>query len=940
MINSARTKRLVLEYIEEHAEKQGKDLTGLKKDKLTAQAIAEFLGISRNLASQYLNEWEQEGYLTKTVTRPVCFFPTMKKKQYNTGLFLQESQKENNAVAAIEQTQEEKNTDETKDVFQCVIGSNGSIRHVIDQCKAAIKYPPNGLPVLLTGPSGSGKSYLARLIYQYAIQEGIITSDKQFVIMNCSEFANNPELLTANLFGYKKGAFTGADIDTVGLIQVADGGILFLDEVHSLTPSCQEKLFLFMDQGMYHLMGDNKNWKTSSAKLIFATNKDPEQALLRTLLRRIPVMLSIPSLEDRPLEEKEQLLCLFIQEESKNIQKRILISKSYFQALISYNFSGNIGDVKSTIRRSCANAFLYLEQESNTLILRMFHLPESIISYASVFMMDNETSENENALVDPFMKITEEGEMRILTLFDELLTEIEIYMECKTDNKILLENMRKIVTKYYDYLIFEKKNINTRIDAYETAVERISEHICERYKIKLQNNGLIPLIRYLLERGRYHSQILSWENNNKTRIECLYDVLKKHYPYEFSIAEEFAEKIEVQFDLQVSEMNRAVLLLNIKFFNPEININQIMGIVLSHGYSTASSIVDSVNKLLGDFTFEAIDMPLHVSVFEIGERLRQLVKRRHLLQDIILMVDMGSLEDIYKEISTIPNLNIGIINNITTRMVLEIGGKIRENIPMVEILQSASEHSYSTFKIIENRVREKVILFISETGTEAAHNIAELFSQSLPRSVDIKIIAYDYHKLLHNGIGDEVFLKYEVLLIAGTINPRIMDIPYIAVEDIIAGNKQKIIGEVLCANFSQEEILQMKNNMVINFSLQNVVEYLTILNAGKVLALANEALGWLQERMQIHLKPKYIIGLNVHISCLMERLIKKIPIETYYELKTFEKEQVHFIKACRESFSKMEKHYGVKIPTSEIAYIYDYFQKEIGCAERQHSVDK
>lgn len=915
MMNAAKTKQLILAYIKAATRDLPKEaIEKIGSAKLSAQAVAEEFSISRNLASQYLNEWEKEGLLIKTASRPVYFFPNAKLQEAESSLA--ESNTDINTEDAVK-----------KDIFHEVIGYDGSIRNVVDQCKAAIKYPPNGLPILLTGASGAGKSYLAQMIYQYAVDEQIIEADKQFVILNCSEFANNPELLTANLFGYKKGAFTGADSDNVGLIQAADGGVLFLDEVHSLSPSCQEKLFLFMDKGVYHLMGDNKNWKTSSAKLIFATTKEPEQALLRTLLRRIPVMISVPSLEERPLQEKEQLLCSFIDQEAQSIQKKIMISQSYFQALISYKFLGNIGDLKSTIRRSCANAFLQ-EGKSEILVLKMFHLPENIISYSSVFMLGNKSGEDDE-LIDPTKKVVEEGAERMLGLFDELLKETDLYMEYKHEDKVFLDNTRKIITKYYDYLMFEKRNINTRLDAYETVIERISEHICARYKIQLQTNGLLPLVRYLLERGRYQSQIFLWEEKQRKHITALYLLLKKQFPYEFGIAEEFSEKVESQFDMQVSEMNRVILLLNIKFFNPEMNVYPIMGIVLSHGYSTASSISDAVNKLMDDYIFEAIDMPLHVSVFEIGERLQQLVKRRHLSQDIILLVDMGSLEEIYKEISVIPNLNIGIINNITTKMVLDIGMKIRQNMPMPEILKSASENNHSTYKLIENRIREKAIVFVSETGTEVAHNMSELFAHSLPRSTDIKIIAYDYNQLLKNGINDEVFSKYDVILIAGTINPNIFEIPYVAVEDIISGDQLDVLEEVLGSVFTMEEMQKLHSSMLMNFSLQNVVGYLTILSADKVLALANEALNRLQEMLHIHLQSKYIIGLNVHISCLMERLIKKIPIETYYELSTFEKEQQRFIKACKDSFRNMEKHYGVDIPLSEIAYIYDYFQKEI-----------
>lgn len=135
---------------------------------------------------------------------------------------------------------------------------------LVNQCKATISYPPSGLPLLLYGPTGTGKSFLAQLMYEYAINQGLIAEDRNFLIVNCSEYANNPELLTANLFGHKKGAFTGADRDNPGLIKLAEGGVLFLDEVHCLKAECQEKLFLFMDKGIYHMVGDNEKWYTSS----------------------------------------------------------------------------------------------------------------------------------------------------------------------------------------------------------------------------------------------------------------------------------------------------------------------------------------------------------------------------------------------------------------------------------------------------------------------------------------------------------------------------------------------------------------------------------------------------------------------------------------------------------------------------------------------------
>lgn len=162
--------------------------------------------------------------------------------------------------------------------------------------------------MLLTGATGTGKSYLARLMYQYACQQGTLSKDSPFVTINCAEYADNPELFLTHLFGYKKGAYTGADSDRQGFLAAADGGVLFLDEVHALKPECQEKIFLFLDQGIYHMIGDNETWYSSHARVLMATTENPQEILLKTLLRRIPIHVQLPDLEHRPLSEKRELI--------------------------------------------------------------------------------------------------------------------------------------------------------------------------------------------------------------------------------------------------------------------------------------------------------------------------------------------------------------------------------------------------------------------------------------------------------------------------------------------------------------------------------------------------------------------------------------------------------------------------------------------------------
>ncbi len=127
-----------------------------------------------------------------------------------------------------------------------------------------------------------------------------------FVEFNCAEYADNPQLLLSHLFGYKKGAFTGALEDKPGLVEQANGGILFLDEIHGLSSTGQEMFFSLLDTGVFRRVGDNTP-RTSRFMLIGATTK-PLTDLLETFLRRMPVLISMPTLSDRPMKERLELV--------------------------------------------------------------------------------------------------------------------------------------------------------------------------------------------------------------------------------------------------------------------------------------------------------------------------------------------------------------------------------------------------------------------------------------------------------------------------------------------------------------------------------------------------------------------------------------------------------------------------------------------------------
>lgn len=337
--------------------------------KITAAELAQKLNLSRQVISHYLTRLMEDGLAVKTSTRPVYWFPVTSE---DLEFFGEEQWK--CAETGLSRERVEPAAVSVSSVFSSMVGYAGSQRQTVEMCMAAVNYPPDGLPMLLTGESGVGKSFIARLIYEYALEQQTIAAGAPFVVLNCADYANNPELLSAVLLGYKKGSFTGADRDRDGLLKEADGGYLFLDEVHRLSFENQEKLFLFMDSGQYRPLGDNA-WKTSRVRFIFATTEQPEEVLLETFRRRITLQIPIPSMMERPLKERLQMLYLFYQKEAGKVNRRIEVDGTVAEALLFTKLQGNIGKLENLVQVSCANAF-YRQRHKDILHITMGELPE------------------------------------------------------------------------------------------------------------------------------------------------------------------------------------------------------------------------------------------------------------------------------------------------------------------------------------------------------------------------------------------------------------------------------------------------------------------------------------------------------------------------------------------------------------------------------------
>ena len=444
------------------------------------------------------------------------------------------------------------------------------------------------------------------------------------------------------------------------------------------------------------------------------------------------------------------------------------------------------------------------------------------------------------------------------------------------------------------------------------------------YGIKYYGNSVLVLthfINYLLSDATYEKY--------SENITMVLRVLKNVFPKEFIVANKMVELIEVNLDVKLNQIAVIYFTLYIKSLTKSDNTNLINSIIIAHGYSTASSIASVANRLLGQFVFEAFDMPIEMSTQEIMLKVQDYLKNIDTSKGIIILVDMGSLEEIYKSLTDIVEGDIAIINNITTQLALDVGNRILQNQPLEQIVTEAIQKNSSSYRFIKSQKnRENAILTTCVTGIGTAVKIKDLLKECFTNE-DIEIIPYDYSRLKGNGIKDEIFKNFNVKLIIGTADPGIKEIPYLSLEDLIAGKGEVLLSKILRGIVDDETIQQINQTIVRLFSLQNVLQHLTILNPDKIIVQVEKAISDLERFIGVRFSNDLKISLYIHVSVMIERLVMKEPITSYSNLEEFEQCHRQFIDFVKASFSVIEETYKVDIPTTEIGFIYDLIVTKI-----------
>ena len=276
--------------------------------------------------------------------------------------------------------------------FDNIVGRSPAMREIF---ATITRVAPTRATVLLCGESGVGKDLIARAIHHHSPREG-----KPFVKINCTALPEN--LMESELFGYEKGAFTGANTSKPGKFEQADTGTVFLDEIGDVPPGIQVKLLRILQEREFERLGSNKV-RHIDVRVLAATNVDLRAALEQGTFRedlfyRLNVLpINIPPLRDRK-EDIPFLAQHFVKKLKKDLGTPVeSISEAAIQRLLEYHWPGNVRELENVLERSMVLAGgAVLEAED----IKLDTAPKARAAVAGAFLPEGTTlDEYEQAII-------------------------------------------------------------------------------------------------------------------------------------------------------------------------------------------------------------------------------------------------------------------------------------------------------------------------------------------------------------------------------------------------------------------------------------------------------------------------------------------------------------------------------------------------------------
>lgn len=922
-----------IERIYTYVKEKTAHLTPAEYDQgVTTQEIAEILGIQRTNSSKDLNQLVREGKLLKTDGRPVRYIYQM-HVTYN--------QPAGKHVISYKETTNEIEKPmiqiDTKDIFAKIIGANGSMKNSVEQAKAAILYPPKGLNCLITGPTGSGKTYFAHAMFHFAKANNVVGEENELIVFNCADYANNPELLMSHLFGYVKGAFTGAEEEKMGIIDQADGGMLFLDEIHRLPPEGQEMIFYFMDHGTYSRLGETTKSHEANVRIVGATTEDPGSSLLETFVRRIPINIKLPAFEKRPANEKIDLVKIMIAHEANRTQRKITLTEDVVKALVGSVTYGNIGQLKSNIQLVCARGFLN-HMNSPEISITIDDLTEGIRSGLIQLASNREAMSELSKLLEPkitvlpndmIMKIQSDSYELPYNLYDIIGDKAALLKSDGLDqeaiNHFISTDINIHLKSFYKDHGFSFNADNKLAEFVDPKIIEVTNQIYVMVKKALpyefQQNFIYAMslhISSFLKRINIGEERHTNDNIREMAID---------FSEEYTIAQEVRKYIETYFQVKIPDSEDYYLTVLLVSLRANQASGRIGVVVAAHGTSTASSMVQVVQQLLDADNVRAVDMPLDMDPKTALARIERNVEEVDEGSGTILLVDMGSLASFNTQIQRDTGIPVRTVDMVTTSLVLETVRKVSvlgTDLDMLyESLKNFRGYAEISTEVTDDLsdIRKKAVLAVCASGEGTAQRIKELIERAVSKRQETELTVLALSIIELKDALPKIQENYQIIATTGITDPHIAA-PFIPLEHFIDQNIELILDQLLLESELEDmDEVSLDEETSKKSCLEFITQNFTFINGTKLIDPLWEFAGDMAHAVSIdEIEYGFKINLVLHTVGMIERIILNEPLTVEAdELNGMFTDEYYLL--VEEQLNNLEYQIKVKTPPAEIYFL-------------------
>ena len=832
-----------------------------EKNAVVTQEIAEKFGLQRSNASSLLNELVKEGRLVKKSGRPVRYI-----------------------INDYFESQDKK--------FPKMIGDDGSLSKAIQLAKAAILYPTENINVLIISEMGTGKTELVRNMYTFAISNHVLGVEAPYIEFNCHHFKKEMQTLVKELFGLRL---------EDSLFAKADKGLLFIDNVDVLPANEKSRLFKFLETKRLYNEDMTNYIDCQHLKLILGISGDVDNQFSQ----HANMVINLPSLDERSVEEKYNIMLSLFKEEAARANRRIEVSKEVLSQLLLAHFDFNIKELGYQLTSACATAYLRVIDNEQ--------LPIKLNSNDLV-LKTNQQLIRDLPYRQKVLKLLEEVDyISFLPEGDSYLTKHNIYhkldkkfqeMETVSQTDSLLEEVRShigtMVSNYFKNSEDNLAQLSKVVDNHLiTTVRDFLEHHC----IDLERSRFYGLCLHL-------NALLKGNHNQKQLPQERYIEMIKDYPEEYLYANQLSKVLESDFSLDLSFEETIILAA---FFIDEekvIPVSKTVLLYILHGEGTATSLAKTTKILTQTNNVYGYDLQLDQDINDVREELKHYIADIHQGKGIIIIYDMGSIKSMLNEIAPQLNIKMRWLEVPITMLGIDIARRLQiENDIDYVFHDTALEWN----KYNNKERKETIIISLCHTGEGGALQMKQLIDKNSRLGYKVIPLAISDRDVLNHEVYS-LQKAYDIHCFVGTYDPRMLGIPFIPLRSVFDNGIDNIDATL---TFSPVATSHANYDSIY----ENLAENLKYTPIDKIKTYLPDFINQLE--LIYTLSEAQQIGLLMHLSAMIDRLRSPnltdfdYKIDTDYFLQHFKDDY----KSIRRMLKNLEQHFSIIISDDEVALL-------------------